>query len=94
MNAPVRLREPTREELDIAMYASLTRVLEQAPVQNRLRIFGMMARIAFDDLLAHRQQYIDDLWDVARDTGLVDLLGVTAVQLALAAEFENTWGAQ
>jgi uncharacterized tellurite resistance protein B-like protein len=71
------------------MYASLTRALEQAPVQNRLTIFGMMARIAASDLAERRQQYIDDLWDVARDTGLIDLLGATAVQAALSVEFER-----
>ena len=78
------------EEVDVAMYASLTRVLEHAPVQNRLRIFGMMARIAVDDLIGRRQQYVDDLWDVARETGLIDLLGATTVQAALSVEFKNT----
>jgi hypothetical protein len=74
----------THEQLDVAMYASLTRVLEQAPIENKLAVLGIMVRMAVTDLDARRQAYVDDLWDVARNTGLIDLLGVPAVQAALS----------
>ena len=88
MNARFQIPLPTREQFDIAMYASLTRVLLRAPVENRLAVFAMMARMAAADLAERRQQYIDDLWEVARNTGLIDLLGATAVQAALSSEFK------
>jgi hypothetical protein len=78
---------PTREVLDIAVYASLTRVLEQCPIQNRLAVFQLMARVAAAELAEREQQYIDDLWDVARDTGLINLLGEATVGAALSVEF-------
>ena len=89
MNAPFSIPLPTREQFDIAMYASLMRVLLQAPVENRLAVFAMMARMAADDLIERRQQYVDDLWDVAEETGLVRLLGITAVQEVLSVEFQR-----
>jgi hypothetical protein len=48
-----------------------------------------MARTAAADTAAYRQQMIDDLWHVAGDLGLVDLLGVGAVQEALMAAFDR-----
>jgi hypothetical protein len=89
MNAPVKIYTPTQEELAIAMYASLTRVIGQAPIENRLAIFAMMARMAVSELAARRQQHIDDLWNVARDTGLIDVVGVADVQAALSVELER-----
>ena len=72
------------------MYASLCRVLEGAPAENKLPVFGLMARTAAADTAAYRQQMIDDLWHVATDFGLVDLLGVGAVQEALMAAFDRS----
>ena len=71
----------------VAMYASLCRVIESAPVQNKLVVFGMMAGTAAADAAAYRQQVIDDLWEVASDLGLVSIFGVTSVQGVLAAAF-------
>jgi hypothetical protein len=89
MNALVKIPVPQQEESDVAMFASLTRVLEQAPTQNRLMVFRMMVRTAVSSLATHRLEAIDDLWGIARDTGLIDLVGVTAVQAAMASEFDR-----
>jgi hypothetical protein len=73
----------------VALFASLCRILEEAPAKNKLPVFGLMARTAAADTAAYRQQMIDDLWHVAGDLGLVDLLGVGAVQEALMAAFDR-----
>jgi hypothetical protein len=73
----------------VAMYASLTRVIEGAPIQNKLAVFGLMAKTAADEAAILRQQYIDDLWSVAGDVGLVRLLGTASVQGALAVAFSG-----
>ena len=75
------------DRAQVAIYASLCRVIEGAPVQNKLVVFGMMARAAAADVSAVRQQAIDDLWFVADNLGLVALVGVTSVQEALATAF-------
>ena len=75
------------DRAQVAMYASLCRVLEGAPAENKLPVFGLMARTAAADTAAYRQQMIDGLWFVADDLGLVDLLGVVAVQDALLVAF-------
>jgi hypothetical protein len=71
----------------VAMYASLCRAIAGAPVQNKLVVFGVMARTAARDAAAHRQQVIDELWEVATGLGLIDLFGVTSVQDVLATAF-------
>jgi hypothetical protein len=75
------------DRAQVAMYASLCRVIESAPVQNKLVVFGMMARTAAGDAAARRQHLIDGLWFVAEDLGLVALVGVTSVQEVLATAF-------
>jgi hypothetical protein len=90
MNAPINIHPPTHEDIDVATIASLVRTIERAPVQNRLPIFAMMTRMVVADLNASRQRAIDDLRDLARDVGLIDLLGATTVETALAVEFEKT----
>jgi hypothetical protein len=77
------------ERAQVALYASLVRVLESAPVENKLPVFCLMARTASADSAAYRQQMIDNLWHVAGDLGLVDLLGVVAVQDALLVAFDR-----
>jgi hypothetical protein len=71
----------------VAIYASLCRVIECAPIQNKLGVFGMMARTAAADASTFRQQVIDDLWLVAGDLGLVALVGVTSVQEVFSTAF-------
>jgi hypothetical protein len=71
----------------VATYASLCRVIAGAPIQNKLVVFGMMARTAAGAAAAHRQQAIDELWEVATSLGLIDLFGVTSVQDVLATAF-------
>jgi hypothetical protein len=71
----------------VAIYASLCRVIECASIQNKLGVFGMMARTAAADASTFRQQVIDDLWLVAGDLGLVALVGVTSVQEVLSTAF-------
>ena len=75
------------DRAQVAMYASLCRVIAGAPVQNKLVVFGMMARDAAENAAAHRQQVIDELWDVADSLGLIDLFGVTSVHDVLATAF-------
>ena len=77
------------ERAQVAMYASLSRVIEGAPVPNKLPAFGLMAKTAANEAAALRQQYIDDLWLVAGDVGLVRLLGTASVQGALAVAFSG-----
>ena len=75
------------ERYQVALYASLYRVLEQAPVENKLRVYYLMARTAADEISERRQQYVDDLWWVAEQVGLVRQFGATDVQNALSAAF-------
>jgi hypothetical protein len=77
------------DRAQVAMYASLTCVIEGAPVENKLAVFGLMARTAAADTAVYRQQMIDDLWFVADDLGLVTLVGATNVQAAIAAAFDG-----
>jgi hypothetical protein len=77
------------DQAQVAMYASLSRALEGAPIENKLRVFGLMAQTAAADTAAYRQQMIDGLWFVADDLGLVDLLGVVVVQDALLVAFDR-----
>lgn len=89
MTAHIKLAAISREDLDVRIYASLCRVLEQAPIENKLRVFGLMARYAADEISERRQQYIDDLWWVAEEVGLVRLLGATDLHNALASAFDE-----
>ena len=77
------------DRAQVAMYASLTRVIEGAPIQNKLAVFGLMAKTAADEAAILRQQYIDDLWSVAGDVGLVRLLGTSAVGASLRDAFSG-----
>ena len=73
--------------LSTAIYASLSRVIEFAPIDNKLAVFGLMARTAAQYFGAFRQQMIDDLWLVASEIGLVTMFGTTSVQSVLAMAF-------
>ena len=64
----------------ILLYQSLTRVIEGAPTQNKLAVYGLMAQTAANEAAAMRQRYVDDLWLVASEVGLVRLLGTVSVQ--------------
>jgi hypothetical protein len=77
------------DRFQVALYASLCRVLEQAPIENKLRVFRLMADTAAGEISERRQQYIDDLWWVAGQVGLVSLLGPTDVQNTLASAFDG-----
>jgi hypothetical protein len=83
----MKIAAPTQDDLDVAKYASLCRVLEQAPIENRSRVFGLMAGCAAADVLAFRQNMIDGLWEVAVEIGLVQLMGTTSTQEAIASAF-------
>jgi hypothetical protein len=89
MTAPTKIVVVDRDELDVRVYASLTRVLQRAPVEKKLPVFTLMARTAADNIAARRQQYIDDLWSVAEELGLVSRLGATAVASAIEAGFNG-----
>jgi hypothetical protein len=77
------------DRAQVAMYASLTRVIEGAPVENKLAVFCLMARTAAADTAVYRQQIMNDLWHLADDLGLVTLVGATTVQASIAAAFDG-----
>jgi hypothetical protein len=77
------------DRAQVAMYASLTRVIEGAPVENKLAVFCLMARTAAADTALYRQQMVDDLWHLADDLGLVTLVGANNVQAAIAVAFDG-----
>jgi hypothetical protein len=78
------------ERAQVAMYASLSRIIESAPVENKMRVFGLMAQTAAADAAAYRQQMIDDLWFVAADLGLVAMIGTAMVQNTLVIAFPGS----
>jgi hypothetical protein len=81
------------DEIDPAVegFASWSRVIAGAPIENKPALFGMMARDAAAWADAIRQQAIADMRLVASEMGLVDLIGVVAVQDTLMVAFD--WGA-
>jgi hypothetical protein len=87
--APPERKSTLEHETDpqVRSYASLVRVLEAAPLHNKLPVFGLIARTAAADTVAIRQQYVDDVWWLAEQTGLVTLLGTVPVQDVLASAF-------
>jgi hypothetical protein len=89
MTAPTKIVVVDRDELDARVYASLTRVLQRTGIEKKLPVFTLMARTAADNIAARRQQYIDDLWSVAEEVGLVSLLGATDVRNELATAFDE-----
>jgi hypothetical protein len=69
------------------VFASWTRVLASAPIENRPKLLAMMSRDARVYADSVRQQTFDDLWTIAEQLGLVRLIGTTSVQEAIAAGF-------
>jgi hypothetical protein len=77
------------DDLDVCMHASLSRVMATAPIERKLAVFRLMAVVARMSIAERRQQAVDDLWTIAEESGLVDLLGANWVQRALASGFEG-----
>jgi hypothetical protein len=77
------------DDPEASIFASWVRVIEDAPTQNRLVLFGMMAADACACADATRQQLIDDLLEVAGEMGLVDLIGIVAVRDTLMVAFDR-----
>jgi hypothetical protein len=48
-----------------------------------------MARTAADNIAARRQQYLEDLWAIAEEHGLVICLGATSVASAIETGFNG-----
>ena len=71
------------------VFASWSRALTGAKPENKLGIFGFIAEDAVTYLHVHRQRVVDDLLLVAGETGLVDLVGATNVQAAIAVAFDR-----
>ena len=69
--------------------ASWARVIEFAPIENKLTLLFMMARDAATWADAHRQLAIDDVWYVAGELGLIDKFGTVHCQNILAAAFDR-----
>jgi hypothetical protein len=66
------------------LVSSLVRAMAGAPVENRLPIFAMICRVGREYADANRQQVIDELWSGAQESGLIELVGLTHAQIALA----------
>jgi hypothetical protein len=75
--------DPTAE-----VFASWTRVIGGAPIENKPTLLFMMASDAATWADAIRQQAVDDMWFVAGELGLIDKLGTVHCQDILAAAFD------
>jgi hypothetical protein len=71
------------------VFASWARMIEFAPIENKLTLLFMMARDGATWADAHRQQAIDDVWYVAGELGLIDKFGTVHCQNILAAAFDR-----
>jgi hypothetical protein len=71
------------------VFASWSRVIAGAPIENKPTLLFMMARDAATWADAHRQQAIDDVWYVANELGLIDKFGTFHCQHILAAAFDR-----
>jgi hypothetical protein len=69
------------------VFASWTRVISCAPIENKPKLLAMMSRDARVYADGVRRQTFDDLWTIAEQLGLVKLIGTTGVQEAIAAGF-------
>ena len=78
---------PQSTDADVAIYASFGRVLQGAPIENKMVVYGLLAKSVASDAAAIRQDSIDGLWMLAADTGLVALIGTATVQGALSNAF-------
>jgi hypothetical protein len=89
MNAPIEIVVVDRDELDARVCASLRRALQHARIEKKLAVFILMARTAANNIAARRLQYLEDLWAIAEEHGLVSCLGATAIASAIEAEFNG-----
>jgi hypothetical protein len=89
MNAPTKIVVIDRDELDARVCASLRRALQHARIEKKLAVFTLMARTASVNIAARRQQYLEDLWAIAEEHGLVSCLGATSVASAIDAGFNG-----
>jgi hypothetical protein len=89
MNALIEIVVVDRDELDARVCESLRRALQHVRIEKKLAVFTLMARTAADNVAARRQQYIEDLWAIAEEHGLVGRLGATSVASAIDAGFNG-----
>jgi hypothetical protein len=89
MNAHVKIPEPMLEDSNAGLCAALCRIIETCPIENRLRIFQHMARVAADELSARKQQIVNNLYDVADAFGVTRTVGAIAVREVLRIEFQR-----
>jgi hypothetical protein len=85
MTASTKIVVVDRDELDARVCASLWRALQHARIEKKLPVHTLIARTAADNIAARRPQYIEDLWTIAEELGLVGRLGATAVASAIEA---------
>jgi len=64
--------QPRPSCVDAAVCSSLIRIIATAPIENKPRLFGFLARTALDGMT-------QALWEIADDIGLVDQIGATLV---------------
>ena len=89
MNAPTKIVVIDRDELDARVYASLMCALQRARIEKKLPVVTLMARTTADNIAARRQQYLEGLWAIAEEHGLVSCLGATSVASAIDAGFNG-----
>jgi hypothetical protein len=88
-HTPITIAEPALEATNEGLHAALCRSIENAPVENKLKLFHLLSRTAADELKQRKLQFIDDLWFVAEELGLVRTFGITALQESLSDAFER-----
>jgi hypothetical protein len=81
---------PECADADVVIYASFGRVLQGAPIENKMVVYGLLAKSVAADAAAIRQVAIDSLWMLAADNGLVSMLGTATVQDALSIAFTGS----
>jgi hypothetical protein len=79
------------DEIDPAVdvFASWSRVIAGAPIENKPALFGMMAGDAAVYAERVRADTVDGLWMFAQEIGLVKLVGAANVQAAIAVAFDR-----
>jgi hypothetical protein len=77
------------DDIETRMFAALTRVLEQAPIERKLGVLTLIGREAAACANIRRQRLFDDCQWLAEQTGLIAIVGAVTVTDTLMAAFEG-----
>lgn len=69
------------------VFASFVRTIELARIENKRAIFRLLARDARQRLDRQFQTTVDELFDLAEDSGLLEIFGPVTLQDDFAASF-------